>query len=170
MSIKTKIKVSDLDLKTQVIQIKRVTKVMKGGRVLSFSALVVLGDKSKVVGFGFGKAKDVTKAIAKATKNAYKTLTKMPIIHGTIPHGIQYKYKASYIFLKPVAPGTGIIAGKTMRAVLEYAGVSDVIAKTRGSNNAHNIVFATFMALKSLETAYQVAKRRGITLEKVFNG
>ncbi len=168
--MKTIIKTSDLDLQSKCIKIKRVTKVTRGGRKMQFTGLVVTGDTKNVVGFGLGRSKEIPLAIEKGTNKSKKNLIRVPIICGTIPHSIRYKYKGSKVFLAPAAEGTGIIAGGAMRAVLESAGVTNVLAKVRGSNNPHNIVIATIKALESLRDAYEIARLRGIPLQKVFNG
>ncbi len=162
--------ISDLQLKDRLVSIKRVTKVTKGGRTISFSALVVVGDGNGIVGYGLGKAKEVTAAIAKAVEKAKKNLVKVPIIKGTIPHEQEAKYGAARVLIKPAAPGTGVKAGGVMRAVLESAGVQDVLAKSKGSSNPHNVVKATIKALTELRDAYTVAEQRGIPLHRVFNG
>ena len=170
MAIQEKpIKINELDLKRKIIENKRVSKVVKGGRVLSFNALVVVGDEIDVVGFGFGKAGDVKTAIEKATNDARKNVVRISLLNGQLPHAMRFKYNGNKIFIKPARKGTGIVAGGAMRSVLELAGVADVSAKAYGSNK-HNIVIATIEALKALRTPYAVAKQRGIPLEKVFNG
>ncbi len=162
--------ISDLQLKDRLVSIKRVTKVTKGGRTISFSALVVVGDENGIVGYGLGKAKEVTTAIAKAVEKAKKNLVKVPVIKGTIPHEQEAKYGAARVFIKPAAPGTGVKAGGVMRAVLESAGVQDVLAKSKGSSNPHNVVKATIKALTELRDAYTISEQRGIPLNRVFNG
>ena len=164
------IKINELDLKSKVIKVNRVTKIEKGGSILSFNAVVVVGDCTSVVGYGFGKALEPIKAIEKATRDSRHTLMKVPVIRGTIPHTVKWKYKSTEIFLKPAAPGTGIIAGGAMRAVLECCGLTDVVGKTRGSNNPCSVVRATIGGLGSLRDAWTVARQRGIPLQKVFNG
>ncbi len=165
-----RVKSSDIELKDKLVGIQRVTKVTKGGRHFSFSAIVVVGNENGVVGYGLGKANDVTDAIAKGVDDAKKNLIKVPIIHGTIPHEQTAKFGASLVFLKPAANGTGVIAGGAMRAVLESVGVKDVLAKSKGSSNPHNVVKATFRALSMMRDAYTVAQERGVSLEKVFKG
>ena len=165
-----KIRISDLELKDRLVAIKRVTKVTKGGRTISFSALVVVGNENGIVGYGLGKAKEVTTAIAKAVEQAKKNLVKVPIINGTIPHEQEAKYGAARIMIKPAAKGTGVKAGGVMRAVLESAGVENVLAKSKGSSNPHNVVKATIKALTELRDAYTIAEHRGIPLNRVFNG
>src|SRR5512137_2454817 len=134
MSSIRKIKTSDLELKDRLVAIQRVTKVTKGGRTFSFSAIVVVGNENGVVGYGLGKAKEVTAAIAKGVDDAKKNLIKVPILKGTIPHDQLGKYSGALVYLKPAAPGTGVIAGGAMRAVLESVGVKDVLAKSKGSS------------------------------------
>lgn len=164
------IKAGDLELKEKVVSINRVTKTTKGGRTFSFSALVVVGDENGVVGHGLGKAKEVQQAIAKGIDDAKKNLLRVPIIHGTIPHDQWAKVSAAKILIKPAAHGTGVIAGGSMRAVLESAGISDVLAKSLGSANPQNVVKATFKALSELREPIKVARTRTISLNKVFNG
>jgi small subunit ribosomal protein S5 len=147
-----------------------VVKTTKGGRTFSFSALVVVGNEAGVVGHGLGKAKEVQEAITKGIEDAKKNLVKVPIRHGTIPHEQWVKEGAAKILLKPAAHGTGVIAGGSMRAVLESAGITDVLAKSLGSANPHNVVKATFKALATLREPIQVSKTRNIALKKVFNG
>jgi len=164
------VKASEIDLHEKVVTIKRVAKVVKGGRRFSFSAVVVVGDGNGVVGYGLGKANEVTDAITKGIDDAKKNLVKVPVLNGTVPHEIIGKYGGGLILLKPAAPGTGIIAGGAMRAVLESAGVHNVLAKSKGSSNPHNLVKATFNALLKLRDPYMVAQQRGISLSEVFNG
>lgn len=165
-----KVKTSDLELKDRLVHINRVTKVTKGGRAFSFSAVVVVGNENGIVGYGLGKAKEVTTAIAKGIEDAKKNLVIVPIIHGTIPHIQNAKYGGAKVFLKPASHGTGVKAGGAMRAILESAGITDVLAKSKGSSNPHNLVKATLAALLELRDAYTVAQHRGVTLEKVFKG
>ncbi|MEM6523920.1 MAG: 30S ribosomal protein S5 [Bacteroidota bacterium] len=164
------VKASEIDLKEKVVAIKRVAKVVKGGRRFSFSAIVVVGDGSGVVGYGLGKANEVTDAIAKGIDDAKKNLVQVPVIKGTVPHEAIGKFGGGLVLLKPAAPGTGVIAGGAMRAVLESAGVHNVLAKSKGSSNPHNVVKATFDALTNMRDAYTVAQTRGISLAQVFNG
>lgn len=164
------VKASEIDLKERVVAIKRVAKVVKGGRRFSFSAIVVVGDGNGVVGYGLGKANEVTDAITKGIDDAKKNLVKVPIIHGTVPHPAQGKYSGGFVLIKPAAPGTGVLAGGAMRAVLESAGVKDVLAKSKGSSNPHNVVKATFDAMMNMRDPITVAQQRGVSLGKVFNG
>ena len=166
-----KVKVnSDTELKDRLVAINRVTKVTKGGRTFTFAAIVVVGDGKGVIGYGLGKAGEVTAAISKGTEAAKKNLVKVPVLKGKIPHEIEVSYGGAHVLLKPAAAGTGLKAGGAMRAVLESAGVKDVIAKSKGSSNAHNLVKATIAALSQLRDAYQIAGERGIEMTKVFNG
>jgi len=157
-------------LQEKLVALNRVAKVVKGGRRFSFAAIVVVGDGNGTVGHGLGKAAEATGAITKGLQDANKNLVRVPIINGTVPHEIETKYGASKIILKPAAPGTGILAGGAMRAVLESAGIKDVLGKSHGSSNPHNVVKATIKALTSMRDAHSVSKLRGISLERVFNG
>lgn len=157
-------------LKEKVVAINRVAKVVKGGRRFSFSAIVVVGDGNGVVGYGLGKANEVTDAIQKGIDDAKKNLVRIPMHKTTVPHQNHGKYSGGFVFLKPAAPGTGIIAGGAMRAVLESAGIKDILAKSKGSSNPHNVVKATVDALVNMRDPGEVAKNRGISLQKVFNG
>jgi len=165
-----RVKSSEIELKDRLVAVQRVTKVTKGGRTFSFSAIVVVGNENGVVGYGLGKAKEVSEAITKGIDDAKKNLIKVPIINGTVPHDQEGKFGGSLVFLKPASHGTGVIAGGAMRAVLESVGVKDVLAKSKGSSNPHNVVKATIEALALLRDAYSVAKQRGVTTTKVFNG
>jgi small subunit ribosomal protein S5 len=158
------------ELKEKLVTLNRVAKVTKGGRTFSFSALVVLGDGKGRVGHGLGKARDVQESIAKAVDDARKNLITVPLIKGTIPHQQLGKYGAGKILIKPASDGTGVIAGGAMRAVLEMAGVHNVLGKSQGSSNPHNVVKATINALSKLRDAKEIARMRGITLEKLFEG
>jgi len=151
----------------KVVTINRVAKVVKGGRRFSFTALVIVGDGDGQVGVGYGKAKEVPTAIAKGVEEAKKSFFRVPRIQGTIPHPVQGEKAAGVVFLRPASPGTGVIAGGPVRAVLEAAGVHDVLSKSLGSSNAINIVHATVAALKLLESPEMVAARRGLTVEQV---
>lgn len=165
-----RVKPSGLELVDRLVGVQRVTKVTKGGRAFGFSAIVVVGDGNGVVGHGLGKSKDVSSAIAKAVEDAKKNLVRIPILNGTLPHEQKGKFGGARVFIKPASNGTGVIAGGAVRAVLESVGVHDVLSKSQGSSNPHNVVKATFDALLQLRSAATVAKQRGISLEKVFNG
>ncbi len=165
-----KVKTSDLELKDRLVSIQRVTKVTKGGRTFSFSAIVVVGNEDGIVGYGLGKANEVTTAIAKGVEDAKKNLIQVPIINGTIPHEQLAKYGGAKVFIKPASEGTGVKAGGAMRAVLESVGVKNVLAKSKGSSNPHNLVKATFAALMELRDAFTVSQHRRVPMEKVFNG
>lgn len=161
---------TDIELKDRLVGINRVTKVTKGGRTFSFSAIVVVGDENGVVGHGLGKAKEVTTAITKGIEDAKKNLIRVPLIKGTIPHAQEARFGGAQILLKPASNGTGVIAGGAMRAVLESVGITDVLAKSLGSSNPHNVVKATFKALSELRDANEIAELRGVSVSKVFNG
>ena len=161
---------SGLELQEKVVSIQRVTKVTKGGRTFSFSAIVVVGDQNGVVGYGLGKGKEVTLAISKATDNAKKQLVRIPIINGTIPHEQYGKYGGARVFMRPASGGTGVIAGGAMRLVIESVGIRDILTKSKGSTNPHNLVKATIEALTSLRDVNEIANLRGISINKVFNG
>ena len=170
-AIVSKVKAAgEMELKEKVVAINRVVKTTKGGRTFSFSALVVVGNEHGVVGQGLGKAKEVQEAISKGIEDAKKNLVKVPIMHGTIPHDQWAKEGAAKVLIKPAAHGAGVIAGGSMRAVLESAGVTDVLAKSLGSANPHNVVKATIKALGLLREPVQVAKNHSVKLSKVFNG
>jgi small subunit ribosomal protein S5 len=164
-----RVRANESELKEKVVSIQRVAKVTKGGRTFSFSALVVLGDGNGTVGHGLGKAREVTEAIQKGIDDAKKNLIKVPVFKGTIPHEQSGKYGAGKVILKPAAHGTGVIAGGAMRAVLESAGVTDVLAKSLGTSNAHNVVKATLDALAHLRNPLTISKQRNVSLKKVFN-
>jgi small subunit ribosomal protein S5 len=165
-----RVKPSGLELQDHLVGVQRVTKVTKGGRAFGFSAIVVVGDGNGVVGQGLGKSKDVASAIAKAIEDAKKNLVRIPILNQTLPHEQKGKFGGAKVFLKPASHGTGVIAGGAVRAVLESVGVHDVLSKSQGSSNPHNVVKATFDALLQLRSASMIAKERGISLEKVFKG
>ena len=162
-----KVRTSDLELKDRLVSIQRVTKVTKGGRTFTFSAIVVVGNENGVVGYGLGKASEVTAAIAKGVEDAKKNLIEVSLNGSTIPHEIVGEYGAGKVLLKPAAPGTGIIAGGTVRAVLELAGIKNIRAKCLRSNNPTNVVKATFECLKALKTAEEIAALRGLSVEEV---
>ena len=161
---------SDVELKDRLVAINRVTKVTKGGRTFTFAAIVVVGDGNGVIGWGLGKAGEVTAAIQKGTDAAKKNLVKVPVLKGTVPHEAEARFSGAYVLLKPAAAGTGLKAGGAMRAVLESAGVTGVIAESKGSSNPHNLVKATIAALAEMRDAYTIAGERGISMDKVFNG
>jgi len=153
-----------------LVSVNRVTKVTKGGRTFGFSAIVVVGDEKGVAGFGLGKSKEVSEAIVKGIEDAKKNLYRIPLLKQTVPHEETGKYGGARVFLRPASHGTGVIAGGAMRAVLESVGVHDVLAKSKGSSNPHNVVKATFQALLKMRSAQDVAKARRITMDQVFNG
>jgi small subunit ribosomal protein S5 len=163
-----RVKASETELKDKLVSLNRVAKVTKGGRTFSFAAIVVVGDGQGTVGQGLGKARDVSEAIAKAVDDAKKNLVKVPIHKGTIPHLQLGKYGAGKVLIKPASDGTGVIAGGAMRAVLESAGVHNVLAKSMGSSNPHNVVKATINALMKLRSPQTVAKQRRVSVETVF--
>ncbi|NDF60078.1 MAG: 30S ribosomal protein S5 [Crocinitomicaceae bacterium] len=165
-----RVKSTETELKDKLVAVNRVTKVTKGGRTFSFSAIVVVGDENGIVGHGLGKAKEVTEAITKGIDDAKKNLIRVPILKGTVPHAQKGKFGGAEVLLKPATPGTGVIAGGAMRAVLESVGVHNVLAKSQGSSNPHNVIKATMDALTQMRDAVAVAKQRGISLDKVFNG
>ena len=163
-----KVKAGEFELKERLVNVNRVAKVVKGGRRFSFNAIVVGGDGNGHIGIGLGKANEVQDAIAKGTDDAKKSLVFVPIVKGTIPHSVIGKFGAGKVMLKPAAPGTGLIAGGGVRAVLEMAGVKDVLTKQMGSPNSHNVVKATMQALLNLSDARMIAERRGITFQELF--
>ena len=165
-----KVKPGGLELKDRLVSVNRVTKVTKGGRAFGFSAIVVVGDEAGTVGFGLGKSKEVASAIAKAVEDAKKNLVKVPVVNHTIPHQTSARYGGADIFLRPATHGTGVIAGGTVRMVLESAGIKDILSKSKGSSNPHNVVKATFKALLDIRKPEEIARLRGISLNKVFNG
>ncbi|MEC8033072.1 MAG: 30S ribosomal protein S5 [Bacteroidota bacterium] len=164
------LRAAEIELEEKVVAIRRVAKVTKGGRTFSFSALVVVGNKDGIVGYGTGKSREVTGAIQKGIDDAKKNLQRVHIIRNTIPHEQLGKFGAAKVLLKPASGGTGVIAGGAMRAVLEAAGIKNVLAKSQGSTNPGNVIGATLDALNKMRDPYTVAKDRGIELTKVFNG
>lgn len=165
-----KVKPGGLELTDRLVSVNRVTKVTKGGRTFGFSAIVVVGDEKGVAGFGLGKSKEVSEAIVKGIEDAKKNLYRIPLLKQSVPHEESGKYGGARVFLRPASHGTGVIAGGAMRAVLESVGVHDVLAKSKGSSNPHNVVKATFQALLKMRSAQDVAKARRITMDQVFNG
>ena len=165
-----RVKSSEIELKDRLVSVQRVTKVTKGGRAFSFSAIVVVGDEHGVVGYGLGKSKEVSDAVSKGVDDAKKNLIRVPVLKGTVPHEQYGKFGGALVYLKPAAPGTGVIAGGAMRAVLDSVGVKDVLAKSKGSSNPHNVVKATIDALMNMRDAIGVAQQRGVKMLKVFNG
>ena len=165
-----RVKTTDLELKDRLVAVKRVTKVTKGGRHFSFAAIVVRGDENRVVGYGLGKANEVTTAISKGIEDAKKNLVKVPVLNKTIPHEQEAKFGGAKVFMKPAAPGTGVKAGGAMRAVFESVGIQNVLAKSKGSSNPHNLVKATVAALAEMRDAYTIAGLRGIPMSRVFKG
>ena len=161
---------NDLELQERLVAVNRVTKVTKGGRTFTFAAIVVVGNGNGIVGWGLGKAGEVTAAISKATESAKKNLIQVPVSQGTIPHEQEAKFGGARVLIKPASHGTGVKAGGAMRAVLESVGVTDVLAKSKGSSNPHNLVKATIAALGELRDAKMVAANRGVSLDTVFNG
>lgn len=161
---------ADSEFKEKMVSLNRVAKVTKGGRTFSFAAIVIVGDGKGRVGHGLGKARDVQEAIQKGVEDAKKNLLKVPIHNGTIPHEQKGRYGAGKVLIKPAAEGTGVIAGSAMRAILDLAGVHNVLAKSQGTSNPHNMVKATMDALRKLRSPMVVAKERGVSMEKVFNG
>ncbi len=170
MSTIKRVKTSEIEFKDRLVSVQRVTKVTKGGRTFSFSAIVVIGNENGIVGYGLGKAKEVNIAIQKGVEDAKKHLIKVPVLKGTVPHAQEGKYSGALVLIKPATPGTGVIAGGAMRAVLESVGVKNVLAKSKGSSNPHSVVKATIDALSKMKDPYTVAQLRGIELTRVFNG
>ena len=171
MAVNNRVKVAnDVELKDRLVAINRVTKVTKGGRTFSFSAIVVVGNENGIIGYGLGKASEVTAAIAKGVEAAKKNLVRVPVLKGTVPHEQSAHFGGAEVFIKPASHGTGVVAGGAMRAVLESVGIKNVLAKSKGSSNPHNLVKATIGALCELRDAYSVAQVRGISLNQVFNG
>lgn len=165
-----RVKSTESELKDKLVGVNRVTKVTKGGRAFTFSAIIVVGDEKGVVGHGLGKAKEVTDAVTKGIEDAKKNLIKIKVLKGTVPHEQVGKFGGALVFLKPATPGTGVIAGGAMRAVLESVGITDVLAKSKGSSNPHNVVKATIDALSQMRDAIEVSQARGVKMSKVFNG
>jgi small subunit ribosomal protein S5 len=163
-------KVSDLNLKDKIVYVGRTAKVVKGGRRFNFSAIVVVGDENGHVGYGLGKAGEVSDAVTKATEAAKKAVVKVRLQNGTVPHQVLGKFGAAKVLVRPATPGTGVIAAGGVRAILELAGVKDVLTKSQGSSNPHNTVKATMAALSLLEDAQSVAARRGVSTTKVLIG
>ena len=171
MAVNNRVKVAnDVELKDRLVAINRVTKVTKGGRTFRFSAIVVVGNEDGIIGYGLGKASEVTAAIAKGVEAAKKNLVRVPVLKGTVPHEQIARFGGSEVFIKPASHGTGVVAGGAMRAVLESVGITDVLAKSKGSSNPHNLVKATIEALSMMRDARTVAQNRGVSLSKVFNG
>ena len=164
------VKPGGLELKDRLVGVQRVTKVTKCGRAFGFSAIVVVGDENGVVGHGLGKSKEVATAISKAVEDAKKNLVRIPLNHSTLPHEQKGKFGGARVYLQPASQGTGVIAGGAVRAVLEAVGIHDVLSKSQGSSNPHNVVKATFDALLQLRDAKSIAKQRGVSLDKVFKG
>jgi small subunit ribosomal protein S5 len=165
-----KFKANEAELKDKLVAVNRVTKVTKGGRTFTFAAIVVIGDGNGTVGYGLGKANEVSVAATKGIEDAKKNLIKVPVLKGTIPHEQTAKFGGASVWLKPATSGTGVKAGGAMRAVLESVGITDILAKSKGSSNPHNLVKATFKALAQLRDAYTVAQYRGVDVNTVFNG
>ena len=159
---------AEFDLEERVVAINRVATVVKGGRRFSFNSIVVVGDGNGHVGTGLGKAGELTSAISKGSENAKKNLVRVPIIHGTIPHAVDGRFGAGKVMLKPASQGTGVIAGSTVRAVVELAGITDILTKSLGTDNVHNVIKATMQGLMSLRDARTIARQRGKTVSEIF--
>ena len=170
MIMADRVNINNEELKDRLVAINRVVKVTKGGRTFTFAAIVVVGDGKGTVGYGLGKAGEVTAAIAKGVEAAKKNLVKIPVINGTVPHDQEAHFGGAEVIIRPASAGTGVKAGGAMRAVLESVGITDVLAKSKGSSNPHNLVKATIKALGEMRDAYTIAKQRGISMEKVFRG
>ena len=171
MAVNNRVKVAnDVELKDRLVAINRVTKVTKGGRTFSFSAIVVVGNEDGIIGYGLGKASEVTAAIAKGVEAAKKNLVRVPVLKGTVPHEQIARFGGSEVFIKPASHGTGVVAGGAMRAVLESVGITDVLAKSKGASNAQNLVKATIEALSMMRDSRTFSQNRGVSLSKVFNG
>ena len=165
-----RIVINSEELKDRLVAINRTTKVTKGGRTFTFAAIVVVGDGKGVLGYGLGKAGEVTTAIAKGVEAAKKNLVQVSVLKGTVPHEVVARYGGAEVMIRPASEGTGVVAGGAMRAVLESAGIKDVLAKSKGSSNPHNLVKATIEALRNIRDARTIAHQRGISMEKVFRG
>ena len=161
---------NDVELKDRLVAINRVTKVTKGGRTFTFAAIVVVGNGDGIIGYGLGKAGEVTAAIAKGVEAAKKNLVRVPVLKGTVPHEATAKFGGARVLIMPASAGTGVVAGGAMRAVLESVGITDVLAKSKGSSNPHNLVKATIAALSELRSPLMVAQNRNVAVEKVFKG
>ena len=169
MANKVKIS-SEMELKDRLVAINRVTKVTKGGRTFTFAAIVVVGNENGIIGWGLGKAGEVTAAIAKGVESAKKNLVRVPVLNGTVPHEAAAKFGGANVLIMPASTGTGVVAGGAMRAVLDSVGIKDCLAKSKGSSNPHNLVKATIAALSQMRDPKTVAANRGISVEKVFRG
>ena len=169
MANKVKIS-SEMELKDRLVAINRVTKVTKGGRTFTFAAIVVVGNENAIIGWGLGKAGEVTAAIAKGVESAKKNLVRVPVLNGTVPHEAAARFGGASVLIMPASTGTGVVAGGAMRAVLDSVGIKDCLAKSKGSSNPHNLVKATIAALSEMRDARTVAANRGISVEKVFRG
>lgn len=161
---------NDVELQDRLVAINRVTKVTKGGRTFTFAAIVVVGNGNGIIGYGLGKAGEVTAAIAKGVESAKKNLVKIPVLKGTVPHEVYAKFGGARVLIMPASQGTGVVAGGAMRAVFESVGITDVLAKSKGSSNPHNLVKATIEALAQMRDPRTVAANRGVSLSKVFKG
>ena len=167
---KKKIKTNEVDFKERVVSVNRVTKVVKGGRNFSFSSIIVIGNKKGIIGYGLGKANEVTNSILKGVEDAKKNKIKVPVLKGTIPHDVIGRFKGATVLLKPAGPGTGIIAGGGVRFIMEVLGVNNILSKSRGSSNLHNVVKSAFIALSQIRDPLTIAIHRGISIFKVFKG